>query len=55
MMSEYIYAPNDQLENIDGEISSHTEDQTEVVEKVDTAGGVRPCSFTWRRGDYITL
>ena len=36
-MPEYVYALNDYLENLDGEMS-HAEDQMEVVEKVDTAG-----------------
>ena len=37
-MPEYVYALNEYLENLDGEMSSHAEDQMEVVEKVDTAG-----------------
>jgi hypothetical protein len=51
VMPEYVYTLNDYLENLDGEMSSHTEDQMGIVEKVDTAGNnawwkVRPFSFT---------
>ena len=35
---QYVYALNDYLENLDGEMSSRAEDQMEVVEQVDTAG-----------------